>query len=159
MGDIGQKIVGGIAAIISLAVVALVISSKANTPNVLNSFFGGLSNLIGVAISPVTGQTVAGLNAGQLTGDTGTWTVPVNNQIGTTSTLSGGGNLLTQGGNLLTGAGNLVTGAGNLTKSVNQLFGGSGGSGPSGGGGFVDSGSFDGGFSDGGAFVDSVSTF
>jgi hypothetical protein len=152
MGDIGQKIVGGIAAIISLAVVALVISSKANTSNVLNSFFGGLSNLIGVAISPVTGQTVAGLNAGQLTGDTGTWTVPVNNQIGTTSTLTGAGNLLT-------GAGNLVTGAGNLTKSVNQLFGGSGGSGPSGGGGFVDSGSFDGGFSDGGAFVDSVSTF
>ena len=150
MGDIGQKIVGGIAAIISLAVVALVISSKANTPNVLNSFFGGLSNLIGVAISPVTGQTVAGLNAGQLTGDTGTWTVPVNNQIGTTSTLTGAGNLLT-------GAGNLVTGAGNLTKSVNQLFGGSGNTGS--GGGFVDSGSFDGGFSDGGAFVDSVSTF
>lgn len=70
MGDAGEKLVGIIGAIVALAVVAIVISARANTAAVLSSFFGGLSNLIGVAISPVTGQTVSGLQAG-LTG--GQW--------------------------------------------------------------------------------------
>lgn len=144
MGDIGQRVVGGIAAIVSLAVVAIVISQKANTPNVLTAFFGGLSNLIGVAISPVTGQTVSGLGAGPLVGDTGTWNVPVTNLVGTTSTIGGVGGLLTQ-------TGNLVTGANNLVNSIGKISGGGGTT----GGGFVDSGSFDtGSFGGGGGFED-----
>lgn len=72
MGDIGEKLTGIVAAVIGLAVLAIVISQKANTANVLGAFFGGISNLVGVAISPVTGQAVSGLNASGLSG--GTWT-------------------------------------------------------------------------------------
>lgn len=64
VSDIGDKILGIVGAIIGLAVLAIVISNQANTTNVLTSFFAGLSNLIGVAISPVTGQSVSGLTAG-----------------------------------------------------------------------------------------------
>jgi membrane DNA delivery protein len=71
MGDIGKDIGAGIAAIIGLAVLAIVISSRANTVAVLQSFFAGASNLIGVAISPITGQSVSGLTAGGLSG--GAW--------------------------------------------------------------------------------------
>lgn len=70
MQGIGEKIMGVIAAMTALAVLAIVISSRANSVNVLSAFFGGLSNLIGVAISPVTGQSVSGLNATGLQGFT-----------------------------------------------------------------------------------------
>jgi hypothetical protein len=150
MNDIGQRIAGGIAAVFTLATLAIIISTKANTPNVLGTFFGGLANLIGVAISPVTGQTVSGLGASSLTGattDTGAWTVPITNFAGTAGALG-------NAGGVLSGAGNLVTGAGSLANSVGKLFGGTGGS--SSGGGAVDSGTWDTG-SGGGGFVDSGS--
>lgn len=60
-----------ISGIIGLAVVALVVSQRANTANVLKAFFSGVSNVIGVAISPVTGQSVSGVGAAGLTG--GNW--------------------------------------------------------------------------------------
>jgi hypothetical protein len=156
MGDIGQRIAGGIAAVFTLATLAIIISTKANTPNVLGAFFGGLANLIGVAISPVTGQTVSGLGASSLTGattDTGAWTVPITNFAGTSGTLG-------NASNILGGINNLVTGGTTLVNNVGKLFGGSGGSGS--GSGNVDSGSFDssfggggGGFDSGGGSVDS----
>jgi hypothetical protein len=125
MGDIGSKIAGGIATIITLAVIAIVISARANTSNVLLAFFGGMSNLIGVAISPVTGQSVSGLSAtgvsttGLLGGN---WAVPV----GAT-------------GSVLTGAGNVLGGINSLINTGSNLLGGSGSSGT----GFVDTGLLD----------------
>jgi hypothetical protein len=71
MGDVGEKVMAGIAAIIGLAVIAIVVSQNANTVNVLGSFFSGVTNLIAVAISPITGQSVTGANATGLTG--GAW--------------------------------------------------------------------------------------
>lgn len=71
MDTIGEKISAVVAAIIGLAVLAVIVSSRANSANVIGAFFSGMSNLIGVAVSPVTGQAVSGLSAGGLTG--GAW--------------------------------------------------------------------------------------
>jgi hypothetical protein len=125
MNDIGEKIAAGIAAIIGLAVIALMLSNKANTVNVISAFFGGLSNLIGVAVSPVTGQSVSGLSAAGLSG--GTWQTG-SGGTGSTSAFSAGGsgggfNI----GSLLGGAGSLLGGSG-IGSGLSGLFsGGEGG--------------------------------
>ena len=51
-----DKGIGIIMAILFLTGLALVISKKAATTSVLNSFFSGISNLQKNAISPVTGK-------------------------------------------------------------------------------------------------------
>jgi len=57
-------------AVIGLAIVAVIISKKSNTANVIQSAASGLANNIGVAISPVTGQSV-GLHLDYPTGGFG----------------------------------------------------------------------------------------
>lgn len=136
MDDIGSKISAIIGSIIGLAVLAVIVSDAANTTNVLQAFFGGVSNLIGVAISPVTGQSV---NSGQgLLG--GPWQAGGNS--GGYSAYSGTGGL-SFGGSSNGGFG--ITGSVNLGGLVSSLTGSSGGlgslfGGSSGGGGFVDDG-------------------
>lgn len=148
MNDVGEKVMGIIGAIIGLSVLAIVISSKANTASVLSSFFGGLSNLIGVAISPVTGQTVSNLSAG-LSG--GSWS-------GSSST--SGFSLNSSYGVNVGGLGQITNLAGNFTGGLlSGVMGGAYGySGNSGGTNF--SSLLGGGSgSSGGGFIDTTSTF
>ena len=46
-----------ITAIIGVAMVAVLVSNKANTSKVIDSSAGGLGYLLGVAVSPVTGSS------------------------------------------------------------------------------------------------------
>lgn len=131
MDDFTSKISVIIGSIIGLAVLAVVVSHGANTTNVLGAFFGGVTNLIGVAISPITGQSVAGGTG--LAG--GTW--QAGGVGGGTSGFAvdlGGG-----GGDLLGGLFGSLTAGSNLPGTGNDptggLFGGGGSS-------FLDSGSF-----------------
>lgn len=125
-----------LAAFIALATLAIIISFRANTVNVLGAFFQGASNLIGVAISPITGQSVAGLNAGGLTG--GTWAggdggnTTANTYLGSAS---GGLAVGLGNGTGFSLGGNFLQQGSNLISSVGGLFG-SGGSG-------IDSGAWD----------------
>lgn len=50
-------IVGGI---ITLAIVSVLVSRNAQTPQVFSAAGGALSNVIGAAVSPVTGAGVSG---------------------------------------------------------------------------------------------------
>lgn len=45
-----------ILAIIGVATISVILSANANTTGVIGVFFNGLSNVVHVAISPVTGQ-------------------------------------------------------------------------------------------------------
>lgn len=133
MNDAGEKIVGIIGAIIGLAVLAIVISARANTANVLASFFGGLSNLVGVAISPITGQQVSNLSG--LSGSGGGLTSGFSLLGGSTG---GGVNLNVGsllGGGSSGGIGSLLGGGGG-SSGIGSLFGGGADAG-------VESGTFD----------------
>jgi hypothetical protein len=115
--NVGETIAAGVAAIIGLAVIALLVSQRANTANVIGAAAGGLSNLIGVAISPVTGaQTGAGATG--LAG--GSWTAG-----GTYSgfAIAPGFGVNTAGNALLAGAASGAAGA-----LINQGFSALGGS-------------------------------
>lgn len=48
-------IVGGV---IGLAIISVLVSSRAQTPAVFGAAGGALANVIGAAVSPVTGQSV-----------------------------------------------------------------------------------------------------
>ncbi len=113
MSDVGEKISAAIAAIIGVAVLALVLSQRATSASVIGAFFTGMSNLVGVAISPVTGQSVANLTGGGLTG--GVWSGSSTASNSTGSTLTGAANLV----GALTGGG---------LGALGGLFGSSGGS-------------------------------
>lgn len=144
MDDIGTKISVIVGSIIGLAVLAVVVSARANTTNVIGAFFGGVSNLIGVAISPVTGQSVSagtGLQGGPWqaggAGGTSGFAVNLGGGGGGTDFLGGLFGSLTAGSNL-PGTGNDPTGGlfGSGASSVGSLFSAGGGS------SFIDSGSF-----------------
>lgn len=64
MDKFGETVTGVIASVITLAIIALVISQHATSVGVLTSFFQGLTGLLGVAISPVTGTTSQFANTG-----------------------------------------------------------------------------------------------
>jgi hypothetical protein len=59
LNRIGPGIVGVIAALIGLAIVAVIVSGKAQTPKVISSAGSALANVIGAAVAPVTGGTAA----------------------------------------------------------------------------------------------------
>lgn len=130
MNDIGQKIAAFIAAFIGLAVLAIVISARANTVAVLGAFFGGVTNLVSVAISPVTGTGTAGAG---LAG--GSWDGSAPNASGFSMPASYTGNTATGGISVATPGVSLNLGG--LLSGVSSLFGGGGG-----GGSFIDSGGF-----------------
>ena len=50
-----DKAIGVFIAIIGLASLAVVVSNRANTANVLNALLGGFQGSIRAAVSPVTG--------------------------------------------------------------------------------------------------------
>ncbi len=71
MGSIGPGIIAAIAGIIGLAIVAVVVSKNAQTPQVIQSGGTALAQVIGAAVAPVasnTGNTFGGAAGGALGG-------------------------------------------------------------------------------------------
>ena len=63
LSNIGKGIVGVVSAVIGLAILAVILSRGATTVSVLGTFFSGLSSLIAVAVSPITGANTSQLAA------------------------------------------------------------------------------------------------
>lgn len=55
MNDYIGPIVTVLTAIIGVAILATLVSNRANTANVIKAGAGGFSNILGTALSPVTG--------------------------------------------------------------------------------------------------------
>lgn len=55
MNDFATGIITVLVAIVGVATLAVVFSQKSNTAAVATAFFGGISNDIGAAVSPITG--------------------------------------------------------------------------------------------------------
>lgn len=55
MGDFGAGIITVLVAIVGVAVLAVIFSKNAQTPQVASAFFGGIAQDIGAAVSPITG--------------------------------------------------------------------------------------------------------
>lgn len=55
MGDFGSGIITVLVAIVGVAALAVVFSKNAQTPQVAQSFFGGIAQDLGAAVSPITG--------------------------------------------------------------------------------------------------------
>jgi PRD1 phage membrane DNA delivery len=77
MKDVSETFSTVFAGIIGLATIAVILSRRATTQNVIGSFSGGLSNLIAVSISPlwskgIGSQTIAPATFGGLGGSTAT---------------------------------------------------------------------------------------
>lgn len=88
----GDKIAAFVAGIIGLAIIAVLVSTRANTSNVITSAASGLSAIIGAAVSPITGTTAnnstsTGNVLGSLLGGTSSNILGTN----TISGLAGGG--------------------------------------------------------------------
>jgi PRD1 phage membrane DNA delivery len=66
MGNIGPTFVIVVGGIITLAMVAVVVSKNANTPAVFTGAGQALSSVIGAAVAPVSGST------GNMIGSSGT---------------------------------------------------------------------------------------
>ena len=56
-------------AVIGLAIVAVLVSNKAQTPQVISSAGSAFSTIIGAAIAPVTGGTVSTAGVGNFLGN------------------------------------------------------------------------------------------
>lgn len=65
MSNISEPVVTVLAGLIGLAMVAVLVSNKANTGNVIGAIGGAFSNAVSAAVSPVTGNSAApNVNAG-----------------------------------------------------------------------------------------------
>ncbi len=60
MDDFFAGIITVLIAIVGVATVAVIFSKNANTAGVAQAFFGGISQDIGAAVSPITGGTGLG---------------------------------------------------------------------------------------------------
>jgi len=133
MNDVGNKIMGVVGALVTLAIVAVLVSYGANTANVIYSFFSGLGGVIGVAVSPVTGSgasanAIASLGA-PLQGSS---IVGINGFAGYGGYSPGG--ILAGSGVALSGLGQSAQGIANAINTLSSSGGSSGG--------YVDTGSF-----------------
>jgi PRD1 phage membrane DNA delivery len=57
MSDLGKGLMAIFTAIMGLAIVAVVLSNRASTANVITSSGSALASIIGAAVSPVSGGT------------------------------------------------------------------------------------------------------
>ena len=64
MSEIGSAITSIILAVIGVAIVAVLVSSKAQTGQVLQAGGTAISTVLGSALSPVTGAGTVGVNVG-----------------------------------------------------------------------------------------------
>lgn len=143
MGDkIGVQIAGFVSAIIGVAIIAVVLSQGATTVNVLGTFFSGLSQLLGIVISPVTG---GGNFAGGGSTYAGEITLGSGVSGNTSSGISANGLGLGVG---IAGLGSLSVSNGAI-NSIAGLFGG----GSSGGSSGLAGGSWDSGIGDAGELI------
>jgi hypothetical protein len=71
-GHFGDQVVAILTAIIGVAIVAVIVSNRSNTSNVISSAANAFSEAIGTAVSPITGVNNAG---------TGGFTGGLNNSI------------------------------------------------------------------------------
>lgn len=62
MTDWTHAIIAVVVAIISLATLSVILSKQAATKDVISASATGLSQLIGQAVSPITGQSYSGLS-------------------------------------------------------------------------------------------------
>ena len=60
MGNVSGAVVAVISGIIGLAIVAVLVGTRAQTATVVTAFGGALGNVIGKAVSPVTGGNTFG---------------------------------------------------------------------------------------------------
>lgn len=60
MNTITEGAVSVLLAVIGVAILAVLVSQKSNTPQVLSSFGQAFSAILGTAVSPVTGTGVTG---------------------------------------------------------------------------------------------------
>jgi hypothetical protein len=127
MDKFGETVTGVIASIITVAIIALVISGGSTTVGVLTSFFQGLTGLLGVAISPVTGQTSQFANTGLQS--SGLFQTSAG---GVSTGINGGGVNLNLGGlgsalNGIAGGGTSLLSGGTWDSGSNSVLVGSGG--------------------------------
>jgi cell shape-determining protein MreC len=57
MNEVGRTLIGIVGLIVAVAIVALLVSRNAQTPQVIQAMGSALGNNLGVAESPVTGAT------------------------------------------------------------------------------------------------------
>lgn len=132
MKDFGGALTGFITAIIGVAIVAVVLSQGATSVSVLGTFFSGLSQLLSIVISPVTGganyagggSAYAGeVNLGTNAGTYGGGASGQLNGLGSISASNGGFGIGINGlGSLAVSGSSLVS----LAGSAKSLFGSSG---------------------------------
>lgn len=60
-GHFGDQVVAILTAIIGVAIIAVIVSKRSNTANVISSAADAFSSAIGTAVSPITGQVPAGV--------------------------------------------------------------------------------------------------
>lgn len=72
MNQLTEAAVTILTLIVGVAILAIIISTRSNTPAVLQSLGSMFSNALGVAISPVTGSQVT-LNTSYPTSQMGAW--------------------------------------------------------------------------------------
>lgn len=60
MGSIGAAITTVLMGVVGLAIVAVLVSSKAKTSGVIESGATGFSKIIGAAVAPVSGSSTGG---------------------------------------------------------------------------------------------------
>lgn len=60
MSNIGEQITAILVAIIGVAILAVILSPRSQTANVITSASEGFSQMLGVAVSPITGQGFSG---------------------------------------------------------------------------------------------------
>jgi hypothetical protein len=112
MDKIGTQIAGFISAILGVAIIAVILSRGATTVSVLGTFFQGLTQLLQVVVSPVTGGSNFGTGSAGYTGEV---TLGQNGYVSGTGSNASGNN-----GISLNGLGSL-----NLSNSgLGSLFGG-----------------------------------
>lgn len=68
MDKIGGGILAIVSAVVGLAIVAVIVSKNAQTPTVISSAGSALANVIGAAVSPVTGSSSTSNLFGSISG-------------------------------------------------------------------------------------------
>lgn len=58
MKDLAEPIIVIFSALVTVALLSVILSTKSNTTGVLQALFSGFGNALGVATAPVTGATV-----------------------------------------------------------------------------------------------------
>lgn len=83
MSDFNEKLTTVLVAIVGVAIVAVLVSNKSNTVGVIQAAASGFGNALNVAVSPVTGSSVAGnLSYPSSMGGFGNLSMPNINGIG-----------------------------------------------------------------------------